>query len=682
MMPTAPFPVESARQRAARAEAVKCDWRAGAAPNAAAAFREHPELAADRAVAIELAYEEFCTREEAGERLDSIAFCARFSFGTSLRRLINVHRFLDFHPDALTTAPTSWPAPGETVADFLIVRELGRGGFSRVFLALEHSAGNRPVALKVSAANSREASTLGPLTHPHLTAVYSSRTVEPWNVVAMPFSGTATLEDALSAAWGAPATRPASAAVLLEAASRGGQPGDPEFPARPEFSLHASARFEDGLFTIARGLLSALVYLHAKGLAHRDLKPSNVLLAPTGHPYLLDFNLATGADDPWRLAGTLPYMAPEQLAMVADQKAAPPSDWRPCDVFAFGVMLHELLTGRHPYDMGETPAETSQKAAATRLLAAQSTGAPELPTYIPRQVRGALRNCLALNPLARPTAAQLVELFAQVTEPRPRRRTAQYALSIAILIVPVVSWTVSDRPAPATSRSTTQPTDPFDRGVWYAEQGDYNSARIEFQRVAVKNKDGRAHACAAYCLLRLKEHKLALVQADLAIGCGYRTAEMYANRAFANLQINQLDEAKDDCDSALRLDPHLRAAHLTRAAVAVKLHHRSGTLIPEALEDATVSAQAGPNTAETWMNTAQIFAMSATAKPELLDRALEAIRHAVQMGRTSETILKNPVLWSTLGQYAAFHEAVSTPRNGEAEPELNPRLIDIIPQRQ
>src|SRR5688572_17020393 len=204
---------ESARQRTDRAEAIKQAWRFGQRPDAAVALKEDPDLAGDRAVAIDLAYEEFCVREEAGEVLDSSAFCARFSFGASLRRLLTLHQFLDEHPEALDAVPTTWPAAGEVVGDFLVLRELGRGSFSRVYLAVETTAGDRPVAIKVSAAGSREADTLGPLSHPHLIPVLSSRPAGAWTVVAMPFAGTATVEDVLSAVWAPDRAGPRSAAV-------------------------------------------------------------------------------------------------------------------------------------------------------------------------------------------------------------------------------------------------------------------------------------------------------------------------------------------------------------------------------------------------------------------------------------------------------------------------------------
>ncbi|HEY1192245.1 MAG TPA: hypothetical protein VGE74_31765, partial [Gemmata sp.] len=237
---------DSALQRVERAESVKREWQLGQRPDAAAALRADPEIAADRAVALDLAYEEFCSREEAGEALDADEFCAQFPFGASLRRLLTVHQFLGAHPDALAGAPPAWPTAGESVGDFLVLRELGRGSFARAYLAIETTAGDRPVALKVSAAGSREADTLGPLTHPNLIPVLSCRGVGAWTVVAMPFAGTATLEDALEVVWPPGRTAPPrTAGVLLDAAGRGGRPEDPAFLGRPEPLFHARTRYGD-----------------------------------------------------------------------------------------------------------------------------------------------------------------------------------------------------------------------------------------------------------------------------------------------------------------------------------------------------------------------------------------------------------------------------------------------------
>ena len=107
--------------------------------------------------------------------------------------------------------------------------------------------------------------------------------------------------------------------------------------------------------SVASQIAEALVYAHAKGIIHRDLKPGNVLVDGGGHAWLTDFGLARRIDvndsliDVQRsqTEGTCPYMAPE----VAEGNAG---DTR-CDIYSFGAMLYELLTGRRPYS-GETAA--------------------------------------------------------------------------------------------------------------------------------------------------------------------------------------------------------------------------------------------------------------------------------------------------------------------------------------
>ena len=104
------------------------------------------------------------------------------------------------------------------------------------------------------------------------------------------------------------------------------------------------------LWLVAR-VADGLAHAHERGILHRDLKPANILFADDGEPLLLDFNLA--ADTKLRIhasaamvGGTLPYMAPEQLAAFRDGRTA--VDAR-SDLYSLGVILHELLTGQHPF---------------------------------------------------------------------------------------------------------------------------------------------------------------------------------------------------------------------------------------------------------------------------------------------------------------------------------------------
>ena len=110
---------------------------------------------------------------------------------------------------------------------------------------------------------------------------------------------------------------------------------------------------EDRVLAIARQVAEALAHAHARGLIHRDLKPGNVLLDKEGNAYLTDFGLVrTVFNDSMidasasHLEGTAPYMSPAVARGEAE-------DTR-CDIYAFGALLYELLTGQPPYT-GRTP---------------------------------------------------------------------------------------------------------------------------------------------------------------------------------------------------------------------------------------------------------------------------------------------------------------------------------------
>ncbi len=137
----------------------------------------------------------------------------------------------------------------------------------------------------------------------------------------------------------------------------------------------------------------ALQGAHELGIQHRDLKPAHVLVDAALRPHLLDFGLSQGAPHGGHGLGTLAYMAPEQLDPAA------PMDAR-TDVYALGVMLYELVTGRLPYTAGNDAA----------LLDAIRRGEPDLPAEhapsVPEPLQAIALQAMACNPAHRYTTRQ------------------------------------------------------------------------------------------------------------------------------------------------------------------------------------------------------------------------------------------------------------------------------------
>jgi serine/threonine-protein kinase len=241
---------------------------------------------------------------------------------------------------------------------------------------------------------------------------------------------------------------------------------------------------------IAGDIADALAHAHSRGVVHRDVKPGNVMIGPDGRAQLFDFGIAAtparadgGLPAPGMTSGTLPYMAPEQLA---GQPADPASD-----VYALGVVLYEMLAGRRPY----VAATTAELARQQRLPAGPVSDAPaelvDLATaalaYDPRarppasEVARQLRAWLARLAEAQtvfvaavPQTAVVPAVAAQSAGPVGRRPSAMALVAGAILVVGLIGGSLvlsnglghpasTGRPAivaptPATDQPTPGPT--------------------------------------------------------------------------------------------------------------------------------------------------------------------------------------------------------------------------------
>ena len=268
-------------------------------------------------------------------------------------------------------------SPGVRFGPYEVVSALGAGGMGEVYRARDTKLG-RDVALKILPAAfasnqdrlmrfEREARTLASLNHPNIAQVYG-------------------LEDAPSAPGAAPGATRAIVMELVEGGdlsvriARGPVPLDEALP-------------------IARQIAEALEAAHALGIIHRDLKPSNIKLRPDGTVKVLDFGLAKALDPldpqgiqagdstitspadtiPGMILGTAAYMAPEQAK-------GKPVDKR-VDIWAFGCVVYELLSGERAFH-GEDTTDT---------IVAIVTRNPDwarLPAATPASITRLLRRCL------------------------------------------------------------------------------------------------------------------------------------------------------------------------------------------------------------------------------------------------------------------------------------------------
>jgi serine/threonine protein kinase len=238
------------------------------------------------------------------------------------------------------------PAPGRAApaADgYERLKVLGDGAEGIVYQARERRSG-LDVALKemkqfdpaALARFMKGCRTLQNLRHPNLVTVYDvvsdgSRWFFTMELIdGRPFPGRADPAETVTS------PPPAPAQTSPHAAEANGSAG--AAPARPPDL--------DALRPLLRQLADGIHTLHDQEILHRDLKPSNVLVTAAGRVVILDMGLATAARPrEWSVfgpgqAGTLPYMAPEQWAGRPEEA----SDW-----YSFGVMLHQALTGRHPF---------------------------------------------------------------------------------------------------------------------------------------------------------------------------------------------------------------------------------------------------------------------------------------------------------------------------------------------
>ena len=196
-------------------------------------------------------------------------------------------------------------------------------------------------------------------------------------------------------------------------------------------------------------ILRALAAAHASGIVHRDLKPENVMVRQDGYVKVLDFGLARQTAAAARShhhssnlglpVGTLRYMSPEQCR---GETATPASD-----IFAAGLVLYEMSTGRHPFQM-DSPLDTAHAIAWTEPVPAN-----KLNSAVPVELNAAILGMLAKDPARRPSAAEVLRGLAPLSsDPVPDQRRSRLAMVAAAVLAAVglgyTAWRFTRLPKP------------------------------------------------------------------------------------------------------------------------------------------------------------------------------------------------------------------------------------------
>ncbi len=269
--------------------------------------------------------------------------------------------------------------PSRRFGRYLMLGKIGGGGMGVVHRAFDPEI-RRVVALKLLLPRAgvhaddverfqREASSAGRLGHPSVIRVFDVGRADDRPYIVMDYIDGGTLEDLIK---------------------------------RSDGRLR-------GLITLLADVASALAHAHAQGIAHRDVKPANILIASAeGHvrPVLTDFGLALdAASERLTTTGTIlgspSYMAPEQV------DAQPDRIGPPVDVWALGVILHEIVAGARPFRSDELVKIFHQ------ILEAEPADPRESRPDAPGPLAELAGRCLAKDREARPTAAEVAEALTE-----------------------------------------------------------------------------------------------------------------------------------------------------------------------------------------------------------------------------------------------------------------------------
>lgn len=681
---------ETALENKFRGDSLAADaierWRNGEHPNAQVFLDEHHDIDWHKSQILDLAYEEFCLWVDESDPKAVEGFLNRYSdFKNSLRRQIEVHEYLADLPPLSPEGKGQWPSIGCSVLDFTVLDELGRGSFGRVYLCSQRGLGDRHVVVKFSRGSAYEAETMGKLTHANIMPVHSIQYDEDLGLgaICMPFCGRSTLCDVIDLA-SARGGSTSDAAIVVAAGQRWIEPTD-RFD--EEINSAATQRHESYVERVIRigiQLADAMSHAHARGVVHGDLKPSNVLITPTGRPLILDFDLASDQSAlPLINGGTLPYMAPEQIRRFLGNEADDDAIGVASDVFALGVVLHELLSSKLPF--GNDLAGLKLRDAGQTQLQRQSEGAPPIRTdrrRVDRVVASIVESCLSFSPEQRP--ADMANIAARLRRCMSWRSRAirwstthrvlasAYAMVVVASLIGGITFLALREPLSvrsykaavsefrrenyeeatrlATRTLVESPQDVdalYLRAMAFLKQEKFRDAREDFSAGERIDVPGRHLAGRAYSLTRMALYSKAILKYRETIDQGFGFVAAHNNLGVCYLHQGEVESARQHFDAAARLDGNRYEVYLNRAILEFNAASQSQDYLPQyGADDVRKVVSLAPPNSHIFLLAARINAILARHDARYAEPALAMFESACRRGLPTpiKQLLGDPTL--------------------------------------
>ena len=424
-----------ALRRMALLELLKVDMEFRAQQGALLSIEQYleqwPLLLEDGKPPLDLVFEDYQVRQQADLPVSLTQYCTRFPHcASALNRMIGTHSGGSTMGGRIAR-PIRTFEPGESVDDFQIVSQLGKGAFATVYLARQVSM-QRLVALKISADKGVEHQVLAQLDHPYIVRVYDVRKMPELGarLLYMQYVSGGTLLDAIKTLRQSDTGKRSdqlSGQSLLGAIDRSlvSRGESPPTDSQNRDRL-AGLDWPRAVALIGSQLAAGLAFAHRQNVLHRDLKPANILLAANGTPQLVDFNISysnkiDGVTPAAYFGGSLAYMSPEQLEAFSPdhQRTAESLDER-ADLFSLGCILFELLTGDKAFPAVPTQGNVRQMLAETlrQRQRGLSEEARKKLVATPPLLKDAIEHCLHPDSLRRyPTAVPLSRQLEWAVDP-------------------------------------------------------------------------------------------------------------------------------------------------------------------------------------------------------------------------------------------------------------------------